>query len=79
MTIVGGIGTLYGGIIGAALILLAHAGLTDLAKVHWIFERWMIFFGAVYILAVMFFPQGIAGTIRQWRRRRGKSLTSEKV
>jgi branched-chain amino acid transport system permease protein len=79
MTIVGGIGTLYGGITGAALILLAHAGLTDLAKVHWIFERWMIFFGAVYILAVMFFPQGIAGTIRQWRRRRGKSLTSEKV
>jgi len=67
MTIIGGVGTLYGGIIGAALILLAHAGLTDLAKVHWIFERWLIFFGAVYILAVKFFPLGIVGTIKQWR------------
>lgn len=70
MTIIGGVGTLYGGIIGSAIILLAHAGLTDLAKVHWIFERWLIFFGVVYILAVMFFPQGIVGTLKQWRLKR---------
>lgn len=70
MTIIGGVGTLYGGFIGAALILLAHTLLTDLAGVHWIFERWMIFFGGVYILAVMFFPQGIMGTIRQWRQKK---------
>jgi len=57
---------------GAAMILLVHAGLTDLAKVHWIFERWMVFFGALYILAVMFFPQGIVGTLRQWRTKLGK-------
>ena len=72
MTIIGGVGTLVGGVIGAAMILLVHAGLTDLAKVHWIFERWMIFFGALYILAVMFFPQGIVGTLRQWRAKTGK-------
>jgi len=67
MTIIGGVGTLFGSILGSALILLVHAGLTDLAKIHWIFERWMIFFGALYILAVMFFPQGIVGMFRQWR------------
>lgn len=69
MTIVGGVGTLFGSIVGSALILLVHAGLTDLAKIHWIFERWMIFFGALYILAVMSFPQGVVGMLRQWKEK----------
>lgn len=72
MTIIGGVGTLFGSMLGSALILLVHAGLTDLAKIHWIFERWMIFFGAIYILAVMFFPQGIVGMFRQWRAKWNK-------
>ena len=66
MTIIGGVGTFVGGLIGAGLIEFAHLGLTDLAKVHWIFERWLIFFGLVYILVVMFFPQGIVGTLKNW-------------
>lgn len=70
MTIIGGVGTLFGGIIGAALIEFAHDWLTDLAKVHWIFERWIIFFGIIYILIVMFFPQGIVGTVREWLAKR---------
>lgn len=64
MTIIGGVGTLVGAIIGAGLIEFAHHWLTELAKTHWIFERWIIFFGIVYILAVMFFPKGIVGTIK---------------
>ncbi|CAM3786829.1 branched-chain amino acid ABC transporter permease [Aeromicrobium ponti] len=64
MTIIGGVGTLVGAIIGAGLIEFAHHWLTELAKVHWIFERWIIFFGIIYILAVMFFPMGIVGTLR---------------
>ncbi len=76
MTIIGGIGTLYGSIIGSALILLAHTGLTDLAKVHWLFERWLIFFGSVYILAVMFFPTGIIGTLKQWRSKKKKRMAA---
>lgn len=64
MTIIGGVGTLVGAIIGAGLIEFAHHWLTELAKVHWIFERWLIFFGITYILAVMFFPLGIVGTLR---------------
>ncbi|MGG7621607.1 branched-chain amino acid ABC transporter permease [Bacillus coreaensis] len=64
MTIIGGVGTLVGAIIGAGLIEMAHHWLTELAKVHWIFERWIIFFGIVYILVVMFFPKGIVGTLK---------------
>ncbi len=70
MTIIGGVGTLVGAIIGAGLIEFAHHWLTDLAKVHWIFERWIIFFGIIYILAVMFFPKGIVGTISEWYSKR---------
>lgn len=70
MTIIGGVGTLIGAVIGSGLIEFAHHWLTEMAKVHWIFERWIIFFGIIYILAVMFFPQGIVGTL--------KSLTFKK-
>lgn len=69
MTIIGGVGTLIGAIIGAGVIELAHHWLTELAKVHWIFERWLIFFGIIYILVVMFFPAGIVGTLRKLIKR----------
>lgn len=68
MTIIGGVGTLVGAIVGAGLIEFAHHGLTNLAKVHWIFERWIILFGIIYILAVMFFPKGIVGSIRSMKK-----------
>ena len=64
MTIIGGVGTLIGPIIGAALVEFAHHWLSGLSDVHWIFERWIILFGTVYILAVIFFPKGIAGTLQ---------------
>jgi branched-chain amino acid transport system permease protein len=75
MTIIGGVGTLVGAIIGAGLIEFAHDGLTELAKEHWIFERWIIFFGIIYILVVIFFPLGIVGTLRKftWKRRKQES------
>lgn len=67
MTIIGGVGTLYGSLIGAGIIEFAHEGLTDLAKVHWIFECWLILFGIVYIAVVMLFPLGLVGTVKKWR------------
>ncbi|WP_339149565.1 MULTISPECIES: branched-chain amino acid ABC transporter permease [unclassified Sutcliffiella] len=78
MTIIGGVGTLVGAIIGAGLIEFAHHWLTDLAKVHWIFERWIIFFGILYIVVVMFFPQGIVGTVKMWWvRKKGAQITGQ--
>lgn len=65
MTIIGGVGTLVGPIFGAAIIELAQHNLSNLANTYAIFERWIIFFGIIYILAVIFFPKGIVGTIRE--------------
>jgi len=85
MTIIGGVGTLVGAIIGAGLIELIHHWLTQLADVFWLFDRWLILFGLVYILAVMFFPQGIVGGIYKihdkWaeRRREKSSYKSQKA
>ena len=64
MTIIGGVGTLVGPIIGAGIIEFAHDWLTTLAKTYPIFERWIIFFGILYILVVIFFPKGIVGTLQ---------------
>ncbi|MBY0121084.1 branched-chain amino acid ABC transporter permease [Bacillus sp. S/N-304-OC-R1] len=77
MTIIGGVGTLVGAVIGAGLIEFAHHFLTELAKVHWIFERWIIFFGIIYILAVMFFPMGIVGTFKKIKFNHKKTKTSK--
>lgn len=64
MTIIGGVGTLTGAILGAGVITFANEWLSSLASVHPIFERWLIFFGIIYIVIVMYFPKGIIGTIR---------------
>jgi branched-chain amino acid transport system permease protein len=78
MTIIGGVGTLVGAIIGAGLIEFAHDGLTELAKEHWIFERWIIFFGIIYILVVIFFPLGIVGTLKKFTLKRVKHTAKKK-
>src|SRR5699024_7840519 len=78
MTIIGGVGTLTGPIIGAAIIELAQHNLSNLAKFHVLFERWIIIFGIIYILAVIFFPKGVVGTIRDVVNRRKKKQVTKK-
>lgn len=63
-TIIGGTGTLIGPVLGAGVFRFAQDWLTSLSKAHPIFERWMIIFGLLYIVIVMFFPKGIVGTLR---------------
>ncbi|MGM9988123.1 MAG: branched-chain amino acid ABC transporter permease [Bacillaceae bacterium] len=70
ITIIGGVGTLIGAVVGAGIIQFAHEFLTSLAPLHPIFERWIIFFGITYIIVVMFFPKGIVGSILAWHHRR---------
>ncbi|MDN4493817.1 branched-chain amino acid ABC transporter permease [Ureibacillus aquaedulcis] len=65
MTIIGGVGTLVGPIVGSVVIEFAQHYLSGLARDFPIFERWIIFFGIIYILAVIFFPKGIVGSILQ--------------
>ncbi|MBI4671012.1 MAG: branched-chain amino acid ABC transporter permease [Chloroflexi bacterium] len=61
MTIVGGVGTLIGPMLGAAVLqLLGYVLNTTLGPI------WQLAFGIIYILLVLFLPYGIVGT---WRRR----------
>lgn len=87
MVIIGGMGTLYGGIIGAAFLKITQTFLPDLQNVaknafpnadllHQILERWLLLFGVLFILVVIFFPKGVMGTIRE---RLGRHRTQLKV
>jgi branched-chain amino acid transport system permease protein len=83
MVIIGGIGTLYGGVIGAAVLLGARTLLPDLRSaaavvlpgseiLQRLTERWLLYFGVLFILIVFFFPQGVLGTLHGLRRGPGR-------
>ena len=57
MVILGGMGTLVGPILGAAVFLLLEELLPGLT------EHWMIVFGPVLILVVLFARRGIFGLL----------------
>ena len=65
--ILGGAGHLYGGLIGAALLVLLHAGLSDLNPQYWQF--WL---GLILVLLVLFARGGILGTAQKWSESRGQ-------
>ena len=82
MVVIGGMGTMWGAVIGATLLVLAQYYLRDLmgsaaealANVPVLPDilspdRWLLWLGIVFILLVYFFPKGIAGTLSA----RGKS------
>jgi branched-chain amino acid transport system permease protein len=58
MAIVGGIGTLFGAFVGA----LAIVGLENLVSLYT--ERWQTVMGCMFILIMIFAPEGILGRLR---------------
>ena len=75
MVVIGGMGTLWGAVIGAVLLVLAQYYLRDLMGSaaealsgvpilpHALEpDRWLFWLGIIFILLVYFFPKGIAGT-----------------
>ena len=78
MTIIGGVGTLYGGLLGALIILLAQAEFMNLAGAYPLFGRYMIVFGVIYIVIVRFLPNGIVGGLRTWAKGRARRGTDDK-
>lgn len=62
MTIIGGVGTLTGPMLGAGVVRLLSTYLAGLRSVHPIFARWPLLFGLVYIAIVLLLPRGIVGT-----------------
>ncbi|MCB9993389.1 MAG: branched-chain amino acid ABC transporter permease [Hyphomicrobiaceae bacterium] len=76
MVVIGGMGTMYGAVIGVALMSLAQYYLKDIMEVAASAtanvpvlpqmlnpDRWLLWLGILFILLVYFFPAGIAGTL----------------
>jgi len=69
-SLIGGTGTLFGAIAGSAVVIYFQNILLNLRSVHPIFERWLLFFGALYIVVIMFMPEGIVGFINRFVAKR---------
>jgi branched-chain amino acid transport system permease protein len=80
MIVIGGMGTLYGAVIGSILVVLAEyylqnalsaiSGATSsmpLLSALLNPDRWLLWLGIIFVLIVSFVPQGIVGRLR-WRR-----------
>lgn len=79
MVILGGPGTLFGPLVGSLIIVFVRDIVSSFT------DRWLIFLGLAYVCTVLFFPDGLLGTIRKWETRRfffresqGKTLLQEK-
>ena len=64
MVILGGTGTLFGSVIGSALLVFLQNLLSGIT------QRWLTVLGAILVLAVMYAPAGIVGAARMLVRRR---------
>jgi branched-chain amino acid transport system permease protein len=78
MVVIGGMGTLYGAVIGGTLFILAEnylqkllgvaatqvEGIPVLAQILHP-DRWLLILGVLFVLSVYFFPTGIVGKLRQ--------------
>jgi len=84
IVVIGGMGTLYGTVIGTVLFLLAQTYLQDIMKLasdaaagapvlsallHP--DRWLLWFGLLFVLSVYYFPQGVVGRLRGGRSEDG--------
>lgn len=82
MTVIGGMGTLYGAVLGATIFVIAENYLraalqavaaTPVGHIPVIGnllspDRWLMWLGLLFVLSVYFFPQGIVGQLRKWAR-----------
>ena len=81
MVVIGGMGTLYGAVLGATIFLLAESYLQNLLGLigkatgglpvlPQLFhaDRWLLWLGLLFILSVYFFPTGIVGKLRSRKR-----------
>lgn len=83
MVVIGGMGTLYGSVVGASLFIIVQNYLQDLmklaseglAKVPFLRDllhpdRWLLWLGILFVLSVYRFPAGIVGKLRMKARAR---------
>ena len=83
IVVIGGMGTMYGAIIGGTLFVLAQNYLQDLLKMGGAAvegvpvlsallspDRWLLWLGVLFVLSVYYFPSGIVGFLRGRAERR---------
>ena len=77
IVVIGGMGTMSGSVIGAALFLVSQSYLQDLlrlgseaaAPLPWLAallspDRWLLWLGVLFVLSVYYFPTGVVGRLR---------------
>jgi branched-chain amino acid transport system permease protein len=80
MVVIGGMGTLYGAVIGAIVVVLAEyylqnalgaisGSISGMPMMSALFhpDRWLLWLGIIFVLIVTFLPQGIVGRLRRKR------------
>jgi len=74
MTVIGGMGTLWGGPVGAAVIVLLEDQLASSG-----FDGIGIITGAIFVIVVLLFRKGIWGSIQLGVQRLGKALEARRA
>jgi len=82
MVVVGGMGTMYGAVIGVSVFILMQNYLQDLMRMAATTQlpvpllsellspdRWLFWLGVLFVASVYFFPSGIVGSLRTWSRK----------
>src|SRR5262249_27092432 len=64
MVALGGRGTLLGPALGAGVIVL----LKNLVSVYT--QRWLLILGAIYVLTIIYAPEGIVGAVKQLKQKK---------
>jgi branched-chain amino acid transport system permease protein len=81
IVVIGGMGTIYGAVVGGVLFVLAQSYLQDLMKLGASAidgvpvlsqlaspDRWLLWLGILFVLSVYHFPSGVVGRLRAARR-----------
>ena len=82
IVVIGGMGTIYGAVVGSVLLVLAQNYLQDLMKlaaaavqnVPFVSQvvspdRWLLWLGILFVLSVYYFPTGVVGRLRSIGKR----------
>ncbi|MBX3654432.1 MAG: branched-chain amino acid ABC transporter permease [Ramlibacter sp.] len=77
IVVIGGMGTVYGAVIGSVLFVVAQGYLQDLLRLAseaasglpWLAnllspDRWLLWLGLLFVLSVYYFPTGVVGRLR---------------
>jgi branched-chain amino acid transport system permease protein len=81
IVVIGGMGTVYGALVGSGLFVVAQSYLQDLLRLGseavsglpWLAallspDRWLLWLGLLFVLSVYYFPTGVVGRLRTLRR-----------